>query len=222
MPMIRVKICGVTNAADARAAWQAGADALGLNFYDRSPRCVSVADAAAIRGELPGNVEAVGVFVNRPEAEVAATCASLRLDAAQLHGDESPDEVARLSRKVKVIKAFRVDSDFALASIERYAEAFAFLLDASQTGQYGGTGHTIDWALARRAAASHRIILAGGLKPENVAAAIRIVQPYAVDVASGVESKPGKKDHARVREFIAEVRRAEKELESRAAQSTVL
>jgi phosphoribosylanthranilate isomerase len=219
--MIRVKICGITNAADALAACQAGADSLGLNFYDRSPRHVSLSQAGAIRAALPTNVEAVGVFVNRPEGEVATTCASLRLDAAQLHGDESSDEVQRLSRKVKVFKAFRVGADFALGTLDGYAEAFAFLLDASQSGQYGGTGHTTDWALARRAAAAHRIILAGGLKPENVAAAIRIVQPYAVDVASGVESKPGRKDHVRLREFIAEVRRAEKELASRPVSSRV-
>jgi phosphoribosylanthranilate isomerase len=219
--MIRVKICGITNAADARAACQAGADSLGLNFYEQSPRHVTLVDAAAIRAGLPGHVEAIGVFVNHPAGEVAERCASLRLDAAQLHGDEPPAVVAEISRKVAVIKAFRVNTDFAIDTFARYPEAFAFLLDASQAGQYGGTGHTTDWALARRAAASHRIILAGGLKPENVAAAIRVVRPYAVDVASGVESKPGKKDHARIREFIAEVRRAEKQLEARETESKV-
>jgi phosphoribosylanthranilate isomerase len=221
IPVIRVKICGITSAADARAACKAGANSLGLNFYEQSPRHISVADAAKIRAELPKSVAAVGVFVNLPPDAVAATCSTLHLDAAQLHGDELPSSVAELSRKVAVIKAFRVNTDFALDTLARYAQAFAFLLDASHAGQYGGTGHTTDWALARRAAASHRIILAGGLKPENVAAAIRIVHPYAVDVASGVESKPGKKDHARLREFIQEVRRAEKQLDSHAVQSKV-
>ena len=219
--MIRVKICGITSAADAQAACEADANSLGLNFYDQSPRHVSFADATKIRAQIPKGVEAVGVFVNLSVEEVAAACASVRLDAAQLHGDESPRIVAEVARKVRVIKAFRVKADFALETLEHYGDAFAFLLDASQAGQYGGTGHTIDWALARRAAAAHRIILAGGLKPENVAAAIRVVRPYAVDVASGVESKPGKKDHARVREFIQEVRRAEKQLDSPAEKSNV-
>jgi len=220
--MIRVKICGITNAADARAACEAGANSLGLNFYDRSPRHVSIADATKIRSQVPKDVETVGVFVNLPVAEVASTCASVGLDAAQLHGDESPRIVADISREVRVIKAFRVKADFALDVLDLYSEAFAFLLDASQAGQYGGTGHTTDWALARRAAAAHRIILAGGLKPENVAAAIRVVRPWAVDVASGVESKPGKKDHARIREFIQAVRAAEKQLDSPAEKSNVL
>jgi phosphoribosylanthranilate isomerase len=219
--VVRIKICGITNLADAQAACEAGADSLGLNFYQQSPRHVSVADAVKIRAALPKNVEAVGVFVNLPPGEVAATCSSARLDAAQLHGDESPQAVAELSRKVVIIKAFRVNADFPIETLDRYPEAFAFLLDASQAGQYGGTGHTTDWALARRAAAAHRIILAGGLKPENVAAAIRSVRPYAVDVASGVESKPGKKDHARLREFIQEVRRTEKQLDAHAEKSNV-
>jgi phosphoribosylanthranilate isomerase len=219
--VVRIKICGITSFADAQAASEAGADSLGFNFYEQSPRHVSVADAAKIRAELPKHVEAVGVFVNLPIDDVSATCSSVRLNAAQLHGDESPKTVADLARKIAIIKAFRVSADFTLDTLDRYAEAFAFLLDASQAGQYGGTGHTADWALARRAAAAHRIILAGGLKPENVAAAIRTVRPYAVDVASGVESKPGKKDHARLREFIQEVRRAEKQFDAHAEKFNV-
>ncbi len=211
--MIRVKICGVTSPADARAACEAGANALGLNFYELSPRHVNLADATKIRAQIPEGVETVGVFVNLAAAEVAATCASVGLDAAQLHGDESPRIVADVSRRVKTIKAFRVNADFTLETLDLYPEAFAFLLDAAQAGQYGGTGHTTDWALARRASAAHRIILAGGLKPENVAAAIRVVRPWAVDVASGVESKPGKKDHGRIREFIQAVRGVEKQLD---------
>jgi len=220
--MIRVKICGITNAADAEAAAQAGADLIGLNFYEQSPRFVSLGTAAAIRDALPKSVEAVGIFVNHAPREIIQISRSLRLDAAQLHGDETPDMVTRVSGSVPVFKAFRVDAGFPLSALDLYANAYAFLLDASQAGQYGGTGHTIDWALARRAAASHRIILAGGLKPENVAAAIRIVRPYAVDVASGVESKPGKKDHGRVREFIQEVRLADTQLDSHAEKSNAL
>ena len=208
--MIRVKICGITNAADALAAVDAGANLLGFNFYVKSPRHISEAEAAKIRPQLPKKVEAVGIFVNAPWKDVAALCKSLKLDAAQLHGDETPETVSELAQNVSVWKAFRVEPDFPLNTLDAYADAFAFLFDAAHTGQYGGTGRTTDWDVARRAAVGRRIILAGGLRVENVAAAVRIVRPYAVDVASGVESKPGKKDHGRMREFIQEVRRGER------------
>jgi len=208
--MIRVKICGITNAADALAAIDAGANLLGFNFYEKSPRHINETEAAKIRPQLPKKIEAVGIFVNAPAAEVAALCKLLKLDAAQLHGDELPETVAEVSRSVPVWKAFRVEPDFPLKTLDEFPEAFAFLFDAAHTGQYGGTGRTTDWDVARRAAVSRRIILAGGLTVENVAAAVRIVRPYAVDVASGVESKPGKKDHGRLREFIQEVRRGER------------
>jgi phosphoribosylanthranilate isomerase len=208
--MIQVKICGITNAADALAAIDAGANLLGFNFYEKSPRHITEPEAAKIRLRLPKKVEAVGIFVNAPQAQVAALCKSLKLNAAQLHGDESPETVAELARKLTVWKAFRVEPDFRLETLDEYPGASAFLFDAAHTGQYGGTGRTTDWDAARRAALVHRIILAGGLNLENVAAAVRIVRPYAVDVASGVESKPGKKDHGRMREFIEEVRRGER------------
>ena len=217
--MIRVKICGITSAADAEAAAEAGANLIGLNFYERSPRFISEAQAAKVRAAVPKGVDPVGIFVNVAPPEVLSVCRSLHLAAAQLHGDESPADVAEVANAVPVFKAFRVDNDFSTNTLDEFAEASAFLLDASQAGQYGGTGHTIDWAMARRAAMSHRIILAGGLKPENVGSAIRIVRPYAVDVASGVETKPGKKDRARIREFIQEVRRAEKQLEPHTEKS---
>jgi phosphoribosylanthranilate isomerase len=155
-------------------------------------------------------VRAVGIFVNWLPADIIALRNSLELDAAQLHGDEPPEAVAEIAPVVPVIKAFRVEPEFPLTTLDEYSRAFAFLFDAAHTGQYGGTGRTTDWDVARRAAASHRIILAGGLKVENVAAAVRIVRPYGIDVASGVESSPGKKDHGRLREFIQEVRRAER------------
>jgi len=208
--MVRVKICGITNAADALAAVDAGANLLGFNFYEKSVRFLTESAAAKIRSKLPKNVQAVGIFVNATAADIAALCNSLKLDAAQFHGDEPPEAVAELARSVPVIKAFRVEPDFPLKTLEEYRDAFAFLFDAAHTGQYGGTGRTTDWDVARRAAKDHRIILAGGLKVENVAAAVRIVRPYGIDVASGVESKPGKKDHGRLREFIQEVRRGEK------------
>jgi phosphoribosylanthranilate isomerase len=208
--MVRVKICGITNAADALAAIDAGANLLGFNFYAKSPRRISEGDAAIIRSLLPKKIKAVGIFVNTSPAEVAALCKSLKLHAAQLHGDETPEDVAELASSVPVFKAFRVEPDFPLATLDEYPEAYAFLFDAAHAGQYGGTGHTTDWDLARRATVGRRIILAGGLKVENVAAAVRIVRPYGIDVASGVESGAGKKDHGRLREFIQEVRRGER------------
>jgi phosphoribosylanthranilate isomerase len=210
MAMVRVKICGITNAADALAAIDAGANLIGFNFYAKSPRHITEAEASKIRPHLPKRVKAVGIFVNAMPAEIAELRKSLKLDAAQLHGDESPETAAEIARSLSVIKAFRIESDFPLSTLDEYPEAFAYLFDAAHTGQYGGTGHATDWDAARRAALGHRIILAGGLKVENVAAAVRIVRPYGVDVASGVESEPGKKDHGRLREFIQEVRRAER------------
>jgi phosphoribosylanthranilate isomerase len=209
MAMVRVKICGITNAADALAAIDAGANLIGFNFYAKSPRHISEAEAAKIRPQLPKRVKAVGIFVNALPAEVITLRKSLKLDAVQLHGDESPETAAEIARSLPVIKAFRVEPDFPLATLDEYPDAFAYLFDAAHTGQYGGTGRTTDWDVARRAAVDRRIILAGGLKVENVAAAVRIVRPYGIDVASGVESKPGKKDHGRLREFIQEVRRGE-------------
>lgn len=212
--MILVKICGITNLPDAKAAQEAGANMLGFNFYDRSLRRISTAEAAQIRRTLPAELQTVGIFVNAKPAEIASLQSLLRFHAVQLHGDEPPATVSEVARTVPVIKAFRVAADFLVVTLDKYHDAFAFLLDGARAGQFGGTGAAADWNVARRAATAHRVILAGGLTPENVGAAIRSVRPYAVDVASGVESKPGKKDHAKLKEFIAEVRRAEQELET--------
>lgn len=211
--MILVKICGVTNWPDAKAACDAGANMLGFNFYEKSLRRVSTVEAATMRAKLPADVQVVGLFVNAKPTEVASLHAFVRFHAAQLHGDETPAVVSEVSRTAAVIKAFRVGADFPLATLDKYLDAFAFLLDGSRAGQFGGTGTGADWNIARRAVASHRIILAGGLTPENVGAAIRFVRPYAVDVATGVESKPGRKDHLKLKEFIEEVRRAEDQLQ---------
>lgn len=208
--MVHVKICGITSAADAQAAIEAGANLLGFNFYAKSPRHISEDKAAEIRSKLPKKVKVVGIFVNRLAADVITLQSSLPLDAVQLHGDESPETVAEIAPVVPVIKAFRVEPEFPIATLSEYSRAFAFLFDAANTGQYGGTGRTTDWDVARLASSKHRIILAGGLKIENVAAAVRIVRPYGIDVASGVEASPGKKDHDLLREFIKEVRRAER------------
>ena len=208
--MVRVKICGITSAADAQAAIEAGANLIGFNFYPKSPRHISENQAAEIRSKLPKKVKAVGIFVNWLPADVITLRSSVGLDAVQLHGNEPPEIVAEIAPVVRVIKAFRVGSEFPITTLDEYSRAFAFLFDAVNTGQYGGTGRTTDWDVALQASLKHRIILAGGLKVDNVAAAVRIVRPYGIDVASGVESSPGKKDHDLLREFIKEVRRAER------------
>jgi phosphoribosylanthranilate isomerase len=211
--MVRVKICGITNARDAHAACDLGADLLGFNLYEGSKRAVAPATAWEIRRGLPAEIQAVGIFVNwQPEA-VLALASALQLSAVQLHGDESPADAEVCAQKISVIKAFCVGEDFSLAALGKFRHASHFLLDAARTSQYGGTGRRTDRDVARRAAASRPIILAGGLTPENVAEAIRFVRPYAVDVASGVESRPGKKDHGKMREFFAEVARANRELQ---------
>src|SRR5260370_4553733 len=162
--MVQVKICGITNSADALAAIDAGANLIGFNFYEKSPRHITPAEAAKIRAQLPQRVKAVGIFVNPLSADVIALRKSLNLDAVQLHGDESPDFVADVASGTPVIKAFRVEPEFPLATLDEYSGAFAFLFDAAHTGQYGGTGGTTDCDVARPPALSHRIILAGGFK----------------------------------------------------------
>lgn len=206
--MVRIKICGITKLEDAKLAWELGAHAIGLNFYTQSPRSLSPAAAADLVDRLPPFVAPIGVFVDWDAEPVIALCKALHLSAAQLHGDESPTVVAKVAKELQVIKVLRLGQGSAPPAFTQYRPASAFLIDAAQSNQYGGTGETSNWHLARSAAQSHRIILAGGLNPDNVAEAIRIVRPYAVDVASGVESRPGKKDPAKMRAFFDQVARA--------------
>jgi len=201
----RVKICGITTWDDARLSVDLGASALGFNFYPPSPRAISPADAWRIIRRLPPFVEAVGVFVNWSPLVVDAMARALRLGSVQLHGGESPAEVGELGRKHRVIKAISVKQGFRVASLKRYQSANAILLDGFSRGLHGGTGRTLDWKLARDGGRYGRIILAGGLTPENVTEAIRVARPYAVDVASGVEARPGRKDQAKLRAFFAAV-----------------
>ena len=214
--LTRVKICGVTRWEDASLACELGAHALGFNFYDRSPRAVAPAAAWDIIRRLPPFVASIGIFVNWESSTVLALAKALRLAAVQLHGDESPACATECAQYIPVIKAFRVGADFQFSQLDRYRFVSAFLFDAAPTGQssgqFGGTGQSADWSLAREAAQSHKIILAGGLTPENVAEAIHSVRPYAVDVASGVESSPGIKDPAKLRSFFSEVSRTNKAL----------
>lgn len=203
---VRIKICGLTNWDDAWLAVEAGAHALGFVFHPASPRCLSVAAAAAITRRLPPFVARVGVFVDTPADLIRAASRECRLDAVQLHGEESPEFCAAMP--VPVLKAFRLRDAGTLAVLPRYQTA-AWLLDSFVPGQPGGTGAVFNWALAVEAAKlGCPIILAGGLTPANVADAIRQVRPYAVDVSSGVEAVPGRKDPAKVRAFIQAARLA--------------
>jgi len=210
--MVRVKICGITKWEDAKLAAELGAHAIGLNFYEQSPRCVTPFAATEILRRLPLFVVPVGVFVNWEEAAVVALAKALKLAAAQLHGDELARVVERVAAYMPVIKALRLGQGADAPDFAKFRAASAFLLDAAVAGQYGGTGSTGNWHAARTAAQSQRILLAGGLTPENVGEAIRIVRPYAVDVASGVEARPGKKDPAKMKAFFEEVGRASREI----------
>jgi phosphoribosylanthranilate isomerase len=206
--MVKVKICGITNWADARDAMEAGADFLGFNFYRKSPRYIAPAAARRIVKRLPQRVSAVGVFVNSTEDEMLLIARSVGLHHLQLHGEESPEVVAQIRQTIPVIKAVRVRRAFRLSELARFKRASAFLLDGFDRRARGGTGKTIDWKLARRAGLHRQIFLAGGITPENAAMAVSIAKPYAIDVCSGVEKTQGKKDAARMRALIQAVRPA--------------
>jgi phosphoribosylanthranilate isomerase len=203
----RVKICGIKEFEDARDAVLLGADAIGLNFVPNSPRCIDATRAAAIIEKLPPFVTVVGIFVNHPDPQNLEDFAvSLGLHAVQLHGNETPDYCSMIQR-VKVIKSFRVDSNFRVDTLRSYGSG-TFLLD----GCSPGTGTPFNWDQVFGANAFGSIIIAGGLNAANVREAISTLHPYAVDVASGVESKPGKKDYERMRQFMETVRRTDVEL----------
>ena len=203
--LVRVKICGITNWDDASAAVDAGADALGFNFYPPSPRSISPGEAWKIIRRLPPFVETVGVFVNWSPAAVIALAKSLQLHSVQLHGDESPQEFAECTAARRVIKAMRVEPGFSVRTLTSYRAASAFLLDGFHPRLFGGTGKSPDLNIVRRAKAYGRIILAGGLAVENVMRTVMEVWPYAVDVCSGIEKKPGQKDLTKMRQFMLQV-----------------
>jgi phosphoribosylanthranilate isomerase len=211
---LRIKICGVTNADDAVHAALAGADALGLNFYPHSPRCLTPERAAGILDALPPFVEPVGLFVREPFAALAGTLAALpRLRAVQWHGEACEPAAAC---PLPLIAAFPVRDAASLAAITGYLERCqeagrlpaAVLVDAHVPGLHGGTGQTAPWELLERFRPGVPLILAGGLTPDNVAEAVVRVRPFAVDVASGVESSPGRKDPGKVRDFLQAAREA--------------
>lgn len=203
---VKVKICGITNIADARAAADAKADMIGFMFYEGSKRHITVETAELISRQLRPDLLRVGVFVNPTEELVATAIQRCGLGLLQFHGQETPGFCRQFG--VMSMKAFRIQDASSLESIPEY-DTDAYLLDSYVPGQAGGTGEKFNWALAAEAARFGRpIFLAGGLTPQNVAQAIQSAAPFAVDVSSGVEITPGNKDHKKIREFIDAAKRA--------------
>jgi len=200
---LKIKICGITNAEDALAAVEAGADALGFVFHRSSPRCVEAGLVKRIVAELPPFVLPVGVFVNEDVKVVRDLMDECGLALAQLHGDENASYCETLARPVlKAIRLCDRGSFLALGEYIGRAQVRGFVVDAFSENAYGGTGLTADWTLAGEVAKAAPVLLAGGLTPENVQEAIRTVRPYGVDVSSGVEASPGRKDRAKIQAFI--------------------
>lgn len=206
MSRVKVKICGVRTVEEAEAAIEAGADALGFNFWPRSPRWVAPADAREIAKRLTPLMSLVGVFVDEERDRISDIAQQVGLTAVQLHGDESPAFCQGFD-SLRVIKALRVGEGFDPRVIENYSVAM-ILLDTRVKGSYGGTGQRFDWRLAIEAKRFAPLMLAGGLRVENVAEAITAVRPAAIDVCSGIEAEPGRKDLGKLREFMCEVARA--------------
>jgi phosphoribosylanthranilate isomerase len=202
--MTAIKVCGVTRPEDADLAAALGASAIGMLFWPNSPRCVTVDRARAIAGALPPFVTTVGVFVDQPMHEVESIAAAVGLGAIQLHGQEVPDTYANVTRRV--IKTVAVGDESARTRAAAVPSRATVLLDAHDPVKHGGTGRVIDWTIAAGIAQRRPVILSGGLNPDNVAVAVQAVSPYAVDVSSGVESAPGRKDAAKLRAFFAAVR----------------
>ncbi len=199
-----IKICGITSMEDAVAAVEAGAGSLGFVFWPGSPRFVDPYRARAIVRSLPAFIVPVGVFVNQPAEYVTGVAALVRLGAVQLHGEEDVAYADGIG--VPVIKAVAIGEGVAAPQIDRWPRRTTLLLDVHDPVTRGGTGRTIDWTAAGPVAARRRTLLAGGLTPDNVAAAVAIVQPFGIDVSSGVERSPGVKDHARIRALCEAVR----------------
>ncbi len=199
----KVKICGITSLEDALTACEGGADAIGFIFWEGSPRFIAPETAARIIKMLPPFVSTVGVFVNEDVEVINEIVKTAGLGCVQLHGDEPPETCEAV--EAKVIKAVRIKDVKSLDGLERF-DVSAYLLDTFKEGTPGGTGAVFDWEIAKEAKGLGRIILSGGLTPENVADAVSLVRPYAVDVSSGVESRPGRKDPVMVARFIEAAR----------------
>lgn len=208
--MTKVKICGITNFEDARLAVEFGADMIGFNFFPCSKRYIDEGYAESIVERLMAPVIKVGVFVNQTFEDIMDAEGIAELDMLQLHGDERQElvEQLRVETDAKIIKVFRVGPDFDAAAIDEY-DVDAVMLDSFSTAEFGGTGKALDWDIAAKIAESvQTVYLAGGLNPENIVDAVRIVRPYAVDVASGVELAPGKKDPKKLEAFIKNAKNA--------------
>jgi phosphoribosylanthranilate isomerase len=203
---VRVKICGITNPDDAQAAVDFGADALGFVFFEQSPRCITHDNASSIIRRLPSFLTTVGVFVDEKPEQIEKITSWTGIDVIQLHGEEPPDMCYYSKR---IIKAIRVKSLESLDPLFHYREKVsAFLLDTFAPNAFGGTGQIFNWDIAIEAKHFGKIVLAGGLTPDNVADAVTRVRPYAVDVSSGVESAKGKKDHEKMKLFIERAKKA--------------
>jgi len=200
---IKIKICGITNIEDARAAYDLGADALGFIFYKDSKRYVAPGTVKDIISELPPFITKVGVFVKSDLNEILSIKEKTGIDIAQLHGDETPEFC--ISIPFKVIKVIRVKDKSDLGQVAQYSDQ-DILFDTYSDKEYGGTGESFNWEVLKDLSLSRNIILSGGLNPDNVLDAVKIVRPYAVDVSSGVESEPGKKDHKKIKQFIEAIK----------------
>jgi len=201
--MTRVKICGITNIEDAHKALFYGASALGFVFYKKSPRYVSPSRAKKIIETLPPFISTVGLFVNQSERAVKDICRFTRIQTLQFHGDEKPLYCKRFTDH-KIIKAFRMEKYFDFHQLSKY-KVDAYLFDAFKEGEYGGTGISFDWTMLKDVKLTKPYILSGGLNPTNIAQALSVLNPYAVDVSSGVEKSPGIKDPRLIREFFKEM-----------------
>lgn len=206
LPLMKIKICGITNKEDALDAIELGASALGFIFYEKSPRCVEKEVLEELSFFLPPFVQLVGVFVNHSKEEIEDVVSRCHLDLVQLHGDESPEFCSSISHRV--IKSISVSDESDIDRISAYqGHVSAILLDTKVDGFVGGTGQSFDWGLAIKAMEfGTPIILAGGITIDNLQKAIQLVNPYAVDISSGVESSPGKKDYNKMRDVISVVR----------------
>ena len=202
----KVKVCGITRRDDALLAADLGASAIGFVFWPPSPRYVEPVAAAAIARDLPADVAPIGVFVDASVDEIRHIAAEVGLAAVQLHGDEPPTLCDGLP--YRVLRAVAVAGEATLDAADRVPAHITVLLDARDPVRKGGTGRTVDWSVAAEVASRRRVFLAGGLRPENVGEALRVVRPYGIDVSSGVEARPGRKDAGRLRDFFEEVARA--------------
>ena len=212
--MTKVKICGITNTEDALLSAKFGADAIGFNFYPKSPRYVAPETAREIVEQVPANVLKVGVFVNESLDKIVEIARAVKLNALQLHGEETPEFAAELKAKtnLEIIKAFRVSPEFKPEDVLRY-DVDAVLLDAYSRHEHGGTGETFDWEIAKKVREIFpKTYLAGGLKHENIRHAIWETKPFAVDVCSGIENKKGKKDKIQLINFITKAKRDSKDV----------